>query len=331
MHHLVLLRQTPPLFPGEVVVLPNPNNAACAASAILHANRHAVHSITTATSSVSIVFTTSSKNCLPVFLTPALPRGLLRRRFSVVGNAESFWSQSSRQARAGSGAGGAGAGAGGAGAGAGGAGAGAGAQPLGAIGARAQPQGAISAMRVPPNASLKTYVNSFNFGKVIEIERTAEHAKKLLQFPHLLNDPHALSLKAAEIGFVMSFTEAKAFADRVLLDQPTYDRLVQCLYFEMRETIRGYKPIPTAAQSEPAADYSKPASGGSGVLGSSSRQLPVTLGQGANGVSVISSCKRAAPGDDGDVGGGAAANAAAVAPANEPPPAADLPVSRKAM
>ena len=99
----------------------------------------------------------------------------------------------------------------------------------------------------------------------------------------------------------------------------------------MRETIRGYKPIPTAAQSEPAADYSKPASGGSGVLGSSSRQLPVTLGQGANGVSVISSCKRAAPGDDGDVGGGAAANAAAVAPANEPPPAADLPVSRKAM
>jgi hypothetical protein len=59
----------------------------------------------------------------------------------------------------------------------------------------------------------------------------------------------------------------------------------------------------------------------------------VTLGQGANGViSVISGCKPAAPGDDGGVSGGAAANAAAVAPANlEPPPAADLHVSRKAM
>jgi len=113
-------------------------------------------------------------------------------------------------------------------------------------------------------------------------------------------------------------------------NRSTYDRLVQCLYFEMRETIRGYKPIPTAAQSEPAADYSKPASGGSGVLGSSSRQLPVTLGQGANGVSIISSCKRAAPWGDGDVGGGAAANAAAVAPANEPPPAADFAALRKA-
>ena len=62
----------------------------------------------------------------------------------------------------------------------------------------------------------------------------------------------------------------------------------------------------------------------SGVLGSSSRQLPATLAQGVNGVSTISSCKRAAPGDDGGVSGGAAANAAAVAPANEPPPAADF-------
>jgi hypothetical protein len=92
----------------------------------------------------------------------------------------------------------------------------------------------------------------------------------------------------------------KAFADRRLLDQPIDVRPARPvpLLRDVRDN-SGYKPLPTAAQLVWAPGYSKPAPGVSGVLGSSSRQvptsltLPASLVQGANGVSAIFSCKLA--------------------------------------